>query len=62
MTSEYKQWAEEYAEELEEMYEAYLSHGRVLFGSAFHQLGTLADYRRFVFCHLQPGAAELLNT
>ena len=28
MSSEYKQWAEEYAEELEHMYEAYLDHGR----------------------------------
>ena len=49
-------WQTEYIDEVELLYESYLEVGRAIFGGAFHQTGSLADFANFVFRHMQPGA------
>ena len=51
-----KHWKRHYEEDVEAAYHAYLQVGNALFGSAFHQLGTVDDFANFVFKYMQPGA------
>ena len=54
--SECKQWDLQYRDEIEELYGVYLEAGKMLFGGAFHQLGDINHFRRFVFKYMQVGA------
>ena len=46
----------QYRDEIEELYGVYLEAGKMLFGGAFHQLGDINHFRRFVFKYMQVGA------
>ena len=48
--------AETKRDEIEELYGVYLEAGKMLFGGAFHQLGDINHFRRFVFKYMQVGA------
>ena len=54
--SECKQWDLQYRDEIEELYGVYMEAGKMLFGGAFHQLGDINHFRRFVFKYMQVGA------
>lgn len=54
--SECKQWDLQYRDEIEELYGVYIEAGKMLFGGAFHQLGDINHFRRFVFKYMQVGA------
>jgi hypothetical protein len=41
-------WNEEYSPQLEELYCSFMSCGEALFGSAFHQLGDISSFIRYV--------------
>jgi hypothetical protein len=51
-----KHWKCHYEEDIEAAFHAYLQVGNALFGSAFHQLGTIDEFANFVFKYMQPGA------
>ena len=57
MLRERKHWERLYEEELEGFYRVYLEYGRSLFGSSFHQLGSVSNFMEFVFRYMQPGAS-----
>ena len=46
----------QYRDEIEELYAVYTEAGKMLFGGAFHQLGDINHFRRFVFKYMQVGA------
>ena len=52
-----KHWERRYQDELETFYAVYLNYGRSMFGSSFHQLGTVSNFMEFVFRYMQPGAS-----
>ena len=54
--SECKKWDLQYRDEIEELYAVYMEAGKMYFGSAFHQLGDINHFRRFVFKYMQVGA------
>lgn len=54
--SEAKKWELQYRDEIEELYAVYTEAGKMLFGGAFHQLGDINHFRRFVFKYMQVGA------
>ena len=49
-------WKRDYETEIEHLYTIYISHGTMIFGNAFHQLGTMEEFSNFVFKYMQPGA------
>ena len=49
-------WIEQYYDDIETLYNAYLEIGRATFGGAFHQLGNMKVFADFVFKYMQPGA------
>ena len=46
----------EWYPELERMYAQYMSSGRDVFGGAFFQMGTIADFAAHIWHFTQPGA------
>ena len=57
MLRERKHWERHYQEELEAFYSVYVAYGKAVFGSSFHQLGTVTHFMDFVFRYMQPGAS-----
>jgi hypothetical protein len=53
---ERRRWLMRYEDEVQLLYETYVEVGRAIFGRAFHQLGSVAEFGDFVFKYLQPGA------
>ena len=48
------QWIDMYMHELQMLYRWYREAGAQLFGNAFHQHGSLADFVDYVYLHMQP--------
>jgi len=57
MLRERRHWERRYQDELEAFYDVYLGYGRAVFGSSFHQLGTVNNFMEFVFRYMQPNAS-----
>ena len=53
---ERKHWITHYYDELQLLFDNYITVGRQLFGGAFHQIGNFDDFAYFVFRCTQPGA------
>ena len=51
-------WIMEHQDALTELYQCFKGSGRVLFGNAFYQLGTLNQFCDFVFKYSIPGGAN----
>jgi hypothetical protein len=43
-----RDWGEKYSAHLEELYYVFKECGEALFGSAFHQLGNMSSFIRYV--------------
>jgi len=54
-------FVEEWYEEIERMYTAYVDTGREVFGGAFFQLGTIADFAAHIWQFTQPGELRTLS-
>ena len=51
-------WKLHYQDEIEELYRVYVANGRIMFGSAFHQLANVDHFADFVFKCMQPGSMQ----
>jgi len=54
-------FVDEWYPELEHMYNDYLKGGREVFGGAFFQLGTIADFAAHIWQFTQPGQLRTLS-
>lgn len=54
-------FVEEWYTELESMYNEYVRSGRKIFGGAFFQLGTIADFSYHIWQFTQPGELRTLS-
>ena len=52
---------DEWFPELESMYNEYIKTGREIFGGAFFQLGTIADFSYHIWQFTQPGELRTLS-
>jgi len=56
LRTDYMEYRDQYQHELIDLYMDLLEGGRLVFGSAFLQCGTLRAFENFVYMHTQPGA------
>ena len=56
LRNDYMVYRDQYQHELINLYMDLLERGRLVFGSAFLQCGTLRAFENFVYVHTQPGA------
>lgn len=62
LARKYRDWVEEYYDELTELFNRFKMDGKSTFGQAFFQLGTAREFCWIVFKYTQPGAAIKSNT
>ena len=53
---ERRRWLARYEEDIQLLFDTYMEVGWAIFGRAFHQLGSVAEFGDFVFKYMQPGA------
>ena len=47
-------WFDRYYDVIVEIYTAFQSHGRTVFGEAFHQFGHIESFARYIYTRTRP--------